>query len=124
MPIAVASTSSAWHIAKSSSRCLGGTANTIRSWASDPDLGVRQSFVFQRHSIKPDFRAQFLAHLAHRAGQPTGSAIGHRRVKTAISRAFSITSINIFSVIALPICTAAGDFIALGVNSAELNVAP
>ena len=90
----------------------------------DPDLGVREPFVFQRHAIELDLGADMLAHFAHGAGEAAGAAIGDGVVQPAVAAASS-TSSNIFSVIALPICTAPPETVSLWlVSSAELKVAP
>ena len=44
----------------------------------DPDFGVRQSLVFERCAVEPDFGTDRGAHLANGTGETACAAIGHR----------------------------------------------
>ena len=109
--VEVASTPSRRRKASSnSSQCSGGTASTIRSWASaDPDLTVREALrtsaalfpdqTSLRRSSAP------ISPTAELENPPAPQSVT-ARIQPAISRDCRITSSTIFSVIALPICTA------------------
>ena len=82
----VASTPSDAHSADSSSHFSGGTARTIRSWASEIQISVYDKpFVLQRRAVQPDLGADLLAHLAHGAGEAAGAAVGHGVVQAAVA---------------------------------------
>ena len=122
----VASTPSERASADSSSHCSGADRkNHPLLGFGDPDFGVRQALVLDRGLVEPHFGADLLAHLAHRAREAAGAAIGDRVIQARGRGPASITSSTIFSVIALPICTAPPERLSLWwVSSAELNVAP
>ena len=62
----VASTPSDAHSAESSSHRSGGTASDHPLLGlGDPNLGVREPFVLQRHAVEPHLGADPFAHLAH-----------------------------------------------------------
>ncbi len=43
---------------------------------ADPDLGIAEPRVLERHGVKIDFGAEFGAHLADGAAQSAGAAVG------------------------------------------------
>ena len=84
----------------------GGTARTIRSWASEIQISVYESpCVLERRAVEVDLGADRLPISPTAELKPPAPQSVIAR-KSPRSRAWRITSSTIFSVIALPICTA------------------
>ena len=91
----------------------------------DPDLRVAQALVLERHAVEVDLGAELLAHLADGAGEAAGAAVGDGGVQAAVAGLEDACRSCVFSVMALPICTAPEETVSdSSVSSPEENVAP
>src|SRR5436190_15368287 len=125
LPITVASTPSEQHRCSKASQLPGGTERTIRSCASEIQISVYESPEYLSGALSSQTSAPDSAPISPTALENPPAPQSVIAEYSPRSRAARITSISIFSVIALPICTAPPERDSLScVSSADENVAP
>ena len=121
----MASTSSAAHMANRAGRCAGGTAMTMRSWASESQISHGCNPAYLSGTVVSSTRAPVCSPISPIADDSPPAPQSVMALYRRASRAWMTMSMSFFSVMGSPIWTALpASWAVVCVSSMDENVAP